>query len=369
VLAVGGIITLVAVLIASYTEQTQTTELRQKWDEVYLATKDKTKLPERIAALEGVMPKIVGSPAHGFALMSLGNLYFEEATSPKYAHDERTDALNKATQIFKMLTETEPFRSNMTFKPMAIGALASAYEQDGKLDDAINLLDGDKKGVNDPDIVVHQMYKPLEAQTGRLYWLRSVKKAEAGQDPESDRKAARTHLTDSLRTSEGEAGSPAWKEEAEFIKALTDNPGQALPGGKAPPEKREADKKDEKKADEPKKDEPKKDGADAKKPEEKKDAAPAPTAPADKKADDKTKPADPKAEPKAEPKKDGSVKLPDSQEAPVDESAAVPTSASPSGHLTFSQIQKALKEGRPAICNCPRCQMANMPPAGARLAD
>ena len=358
---VGGVIALFAVIIVSYTEQKQNDELRKKWDDVYTAVKDKTKAVDRIVALEGVMQKIAGSPAHCYALLALGNLYFEQATNARFARDERNSALEKATRIYEMIVQTEPFHSNLAFAPLATSSLATAYEQDGKYDDEIKLLDG---AVNEPNAVERHLYKQLQAQLGRAYWLRSMKKSEAGQSPEADRKDARKHITEALRTTENDRGGEAWREEAEFIKAVTEAPGKALPDGKAPAERVKPDP--EKKADD-KDNKDKKDSTDVKKPEEKKDAAaPAtPAAPNDKKPE--AKPDEKKApkadEPKTEPKKDGSINLPD--DPAVDPSVPV----SPSGHLTFSQIQKALKEGRPAFCNCPRCQAGNAPPAGVRLAD
>lgn len=38
--------------------------------------------------------------------------------------------------------------------------------------------------------------------------------------------------------------------------------------------------------------------------------------------------------------------------------------AEPAPHLSFSQIQKALKEGRTSFCNCPRCRGISPPHTG-----
>ncbi len=346
---IAGAVGLVVIGVVYVGQQRRTEELRQNWDEVYTATKDKTKTNDRIQALETIAPKVAGTPAHAYILMELGNIYFEQAVNPKKAREERTEALDKATKLYELVATNEPFKSNETFGPAATRAAAACYAQTANYDAAIKLL---KDALAQPDIEKHYLYNPMVAQLGREYWLRSLAKAEKKEDPEPDRKEARTQLGEALRNvGEKKEDSQGWRGEAEFIKAIIDKPGKALPDGKVPPEKAppaptpppgdrktDAEKKDDAKA-----------PADAKKTEDKK--------PDEKKTDEK-KP-DIK---KDEAKKDGSIQLPNPENDP-----SVP--ANTSGHLSFSQIQKMLKEGRPAFCNCPRCQAGSAPPAGVRMAD
>jgi tetratricopeptide (TPR) repeat protein len=358
-----GVVGLITVAVLYTSQQRRTEELRQKWDEVYTATKEKTKLNDRIQALEAIAPKIAGTPAHAYVLTELGNIYFEEATNAKKSREERAEALDKSTKLFELVATNEPFKSNPAFGPVAARSAALAYEQAGNYDAAIKLLN-DALAQN--DIEQHYLYNPMVAQLGREYWLRSLNKIKENKDPESDRKDAREQLSKALRST-ATRDDQGWRGEAEFIKALIDKPGKALPDGKVPPEKAppapapkaEGEKKDGAQATDTKDDA--KVPADAAKTDNKTPPAPAEVKKTDEKKPDEKK--DDKNIKKDDAKKDGSIQLPNLDSDP----ASVPASAS--GHLSFSQVQKMLKEGRPAFCNCPRCQAGNAPPAGVRMAE
>ena len=352
----AGVVSLVVIGITYMSQQRRIEELRQSWDEVFLATQDKTKLNDRIQALETLAPKIAGTPAHAYIVMELGNIYFEQAVNPKKAREERAEALEKATKLYELIATNEPFKSNDTFGPAATRAAAACYEQTANYDAAIKLM---KDALAQPDIEKHYLYNPMVAQLGREYWLRSLAKIEKKEDPEPDRKEARTALGEALRNvgdKKDEQQQGTWHAEAEFIKAIIDKPGKALPDGKVPPEKAPpapTPAPGDRKTDVEKKDDAKKPEAEAKKTDDKKAD--------DKKTDEKKDDKKPDIK-KDEAKKDGSIQLPNSENDP-----SVPANAS--GHVSFSQIQKMMKEGRPAFCNCPRCQAGNAPPAGVRMAD
>jgi hypothetical protein len=222
-----------------------------------------------------------------------------------------------------------------------------------------------------------------------------LNEAPGSKEYESDRESARKKLTDALRSITKAERPEKWRETAEYVKSLVDKPGKALPDGKAPPEKPRAAEKVENKAAPAPVPAPGDAKAATPVPADAK-AAPAPVpAPGDAKAatpvpaDAKAAPAPANADKKDEPKKDEPKKdekakddkdkkselkkdgAKDSGEAEIPnldgDPSAVPASAS--GHLTFAQIQKALKEGRPAFCGCPRCAGGTAVPAAARIAQ
>lgn len=321
-----GAVGLIAVAVVSFNDKQKTERARQNWDELFKSLKDKNKPEQVLSALEGLSEKVVGTPTHAYVLMELGDMHFKEATNPSKSVEDRAASRKKAEAIFETVATKEPYASNPAFGPLAIDGLASSLEQAQDYDKAITLLDEHL-----PKWESHFMRNKLAAQLGRLYYLRSLNKS--GADAEKDRSAARDKLGDVLRqAADQERGE--WRKQAEYIKALVDKPGKALKDGVVPPAKipvappvggaGPAEKPDEKK-DEPaaKKDAP----ADTVKKEDKKDES--------KKVEPK------KDEKKAEPKKTGSV-----------EPRILPAAGE---HISFAQIQQALKEGRTAFCQCPRC--------------
>jgi predicted negative regulator of RcsB-dependent stress response len=314
-----GAVGLIAVAVVSFNDNRKSERSRQTWDEVFKALKDKNKPEQIVAALEGLADKVVGTPTHAYVLMELGDTHFKDSTNPSKSVEDRANSLKKAEAIFETVATKEPYASNPAFGPLAIEGLALSLEQEQKYDKAIALIDE-----NLGKWESHFLRNKLASQLGRLYYLRSLTKE--GAEAEKDRTAAREKLTDVLRQA-GDQENGKWKEQALFIKALVDKPGKALIDGKVPPAKipvappvggaGPAEKKDE-----AKKDVPAATPAATEKKDEKKDAP--------KKDDAK----------KEEPKKTGSVE---------------PRNLPASEHLSFAQIQQALKEGRTAFCGCARC--------------
>jgi tetratricopeptide (TPR) repeat protein len=391
---IAGAAALLAVVIVYYQQEQRSDSLRHKWDLVFAALKDKKRASEQVAALEKIAedPEIKGSWVHAFILMELGRSYLEDAGNVKLYKDERNAALDKATKLFELLATNEPFKSNQTYGPAAAQNAALAYEQARKYDQAIKLLNDQ---LASDGMEAHYLYNPMLAQLGRNYWLRSLNEAPGSKEYESDRESARKKLTDALRSITKAERPEKWRETAEYVKSLVDKPGKALPDGKAPPEKPRAAEKVENKAAPAPVPAPGDAKAATPVPADAK-AAPAPVpAPGDAKAatpvpaDAKAAPAPANADKKDEPKKDEPKKdekakddkdkkselkkdgAKDSGEAEIPnldgDPSAVPASAS--GHLTFAQIQKALKEGRPAFCGCPRCAGGTAVPAAARIAQ
>ena len=284
----AGVVALIVVAIVTWNERTRTEKARREWDQVFVALKDKTKPEDRIAALEGIAEKVVGTPAHAYVLMQLGDIFFTEAVKPEKLPEERAAALKKAVDLFKLVSSQTPFSDNPAFGPLALQDAALALEQAGEYDQAIQFLEN---GLARPDLEnTSFLYNKLVAQLGRLYYLRSLKKTEAGQDPKPDAENARKRLADALRAVGPKTDDPEFmqRQDAEFIreiqylKSLVDKPGKLLPDGVPPPPKpkveekkpdagaeskaapktdeakKDAPKKDEAKKDEPKKDEPKK---------------------------------------------------------------------------------------------------------------
>jgi hypothetical protein len=376
--------------IVTYTESAHAKKLRGEWDEYHNAINNQKTEEDRIEALEKLAdnPKIQGTAVHAYALMQLGRMNFEIALSPRKQPETRGAAIVRAAKLYELLAMTEPFKSNPAFGPSALQDLACAYEQQQitetettkYYDEAIKALrgamyTGDSK---DPEPVkfyqTHFLFDKMNAELGRLYWLRAQRELEL--DPaknaaaaKSDREFALVFVKKAL-----EAGvtsvekdryeanfKGAWREEAAYIKSLLDADGKMMPDGKAP----------EMKVDVP----APKTG----------DAAPAGNGPSDanarateltpkpavvkvpapdtkdaKKTDDAKKPDDTK---KDEPKKTGSASL---------RSESIETTSSEFGgssqHLTYSQIQAMLKQGRSAMCQCPRCAGSDKA-IGAKLAE
>lgn len=291
-LVVLGVVALITVAIVTYNERQRVERLRQQWDKVYLALKGKVRPEDRIAAYESLAETLKGSPAHACVLMELGRLQFDEAINAAKLPEDRKAALDKATELFKLVATTEPYSSNPEFGPLAVDGYATALEQAGNYDAAISLLEDNLPKL---DKQSHFLYTKLAAQLGRVYWLRSkyptVDEAskQPKSDPAKDGEKAREVLSEVLRVSASREERSKWREQAEYIKSLVEKRGKALPEGTpVPPVKPPApptppatpgkaapkpDQKAEPKKDEAKKEEPKKDEAkkeDAKKDEPKK---------------------------------------------------------------------------------------------------
>lgn len=454
-----GAIGIVYSVVTAYSESSRHKALTSQWDELH-GKLDKIKNEDaRIEAYEQACddPKIKGTAVHGFALMQLASMHFELAQSPRKQPESRAAALGRAIKIYEMVSSTEPFKSHPSFGPVALSNLATAYEQQAFTeekgidfyDKAIDTLqsglyaDKSKEAEAIPAMKTHFLFDKMNAQLGRLYWLRGVRKVDlaraagekekpaadkaATDKPAADKTAADKAAADKAaadkaaadkqkeaddakyeeagtadralalfyikhaldlgvpttekerfeRMSEeqryyGQAGNlkASWREQATYLKALLEPAGRMLKNG-VPPVKPEppAAKADEKKDDA--KDKAK--TGDTKAPEtkegEKKESEKKDEKAADKKDEKKDAPkADPakKEEPKKDEKKDDAKKTgsvePDNNNDLADDPSA------PRQHLTYAQIQTLLKQGRPALCQCPRC--ANTDKAiGAKLAE
>ena len=327
-----GAIGLVVAAVVSVSDRKQTEQARAQWDEVYSSLKDKTRPEDKIAALEEVAAKVKGTPSHAYVLMQLGDLYFDQAVNATKSPEEQAGALKKATDLYKMVATSEPYSSNPAFGPIAIDNAALALEQAKDYNGAISLLEENLKKWES-----HFLYNKMAAQLGRLYWLRSLSR-EKPEEKEKDRELAREKLSDVLRQGAAAEDYGKWREQAKYIKSLVDKRGKLLPEGAAVPAAKPVAAPAPKappaiiqppgKADPPKTE----NKSDQKKPDEKK---------TDDKKKDETK--------KEEKKTDNSnPKTEQPQEAALSTSGA-------SGHLSFSQIQQMLKEGKTSFCQCPRC--------------
>jgi tetratricopeptide (TPR) repeat protein len=343
-----GVAALIAVAVATTQEKSRVESSRKTWDEVFLALKDKTKPEERIAALEGVAPKIAGTTAHAYVLMLLGDLYFEDAIKPEKYPEEKAAALQKSIKLFELVATSEPYKNSPAYGALAVECAALAHEQGGNYDAAIKLLN---EAVSRADLETHYLYNKLVGDLGRMYYMRSLQKPADSKEAQDDRELARKKISDALRAAGAkkddelayQRNDAEYIKQLEFIRSLVEKPGSALPDGKAPPvklPKTPVDQGVERAVDPAKKDEPKKE--DTKKEEPKKEEPK-------------------KEEKKADEKKSGAL------EVPADTGrASVPASAS--GHVSFAQIQQMLKEGRTAFCHCPRCDTTNIP-ATAKLIE
>ena len=386
---VVGVGLLIFAGVVTYNENKRVETSRNQWDEVYSALKalkEDSKPTDHIAALETVAPKVIGTNAHAYVLMRLGNIYFEEALKPEKFAEERAAALKKAIQLFEVVANSEPYKSNLAFGPLAVENLALAYEQSKDYKKAIEILDN---ALTSGTLDAHYLYHEMLAHEGRLYWLKSEEKKQQAnaavkdedkkklnEEIQQDRKMAGAKLAEALRSSAVKQSE--WRKDAEYIASMVnDKPGSALPDGKIPAPKPPkgmtlpggvpgAPKMNFQSPNinfapngvSPIPAAPVKVEADAK-PADKAVTTPAvPVVPEIKKD---VKPAD-KTD-KTE-KKDKSSSLP--QEA--DDLAQIDASTSPSGHLTFAQMQQLLKSGKPVFCQCPRCATGQKSPS-AKLVE
>ncbi len=318
--AVWGVIALVAVAvlafaftgIVTYSESAHTKKLRAEWDEYFNAVNDKKSDEDRIEALEKLSdnPKIQGTAVHAYALMSMARMNFEISINPRKQPETRAAAVDRAAKLYELVATTEPFKGNPSFGAGALQDLACAYEQKQMSDTestkfydlAITALRGamyTDLTSKDPEPVklyqTHYLFDKLNAELGRLYWLRSQrkaelkkaeivkkaddarkaeeakdpKKAEENKKPEEMKKAeeavnaevakevaavskadnefalvfVKKALEAGVTTVEKERYEPnfkgAWREEAAYIKSLLDPNGKMMPDGKAPAVKAE----------------------------------------------------------------------------------------------------------------------------------
>jgi hypothetical protein len=352
----------VSFFYSAHVEEKYADDCRKQWDAYYTTTKpadeEDSTIEDKIEVLEKAceVPALQGKAPHGFALMRLGNIHFNMGISPRKSPEFRRDELVRAEKVFELLATTEPFKSQSDFGMPALQALCATYEQQQvaatdnteRYDKAISLLRpalfqaGDSEPLPVAAAKTHFLFDKMTAQLGRLYWLRSLredamKKTDAAA---ADRAQAlyfvKTSLESGLSSAEKEMGDrlkAAWREDAAYIKSLLDKSGKMIVDGKIPAAKPEPEKKDDAKKDDAKKAEP---------------AADKPKADAPK-ADKPNEEPKPKAE---EPKKMGSLSL----ESPA------PLAADDTGapqHMSYAQLQQMLKQGKPALCQCPRCVGAN----------
>ncbi|HLX61469.1 MAG TPA: hypothetical protein VKX17_09325 [Planctomycetota bacterium] len=420
-------------LVVWYSERSHTKTLTAQWDELYSKTEKPKTEESRIEALEQACedPKIKGTAAHGYALMQLASANFDISESARRQPESRAAALERAVRIYEMLSSTEPFKSHPSFGPVALSNLGIAYEQqifaqDKPLefyDKAIDTLqsglymDKSKDADPIPSMKTHFLFDKMNAQLGRMYWLRSLrridlakaadekiaadkaaadkaaadkaaadkaaadkdKKNEKKDEKKDEKKEEKNEVDDSKYQQLGEAdralalkyikyaldlGVPTteserfggsgmkapWREQAGYLRALLEPAGKMLKNGvppvkpEPPPQKADAEKKDEKK-----------DAA------QKSDAKAPDTKAGEKKAEKPAEKKDEKpADKKDDAKKTGSVE-PDNADLADDPSV-------PRQHLTYAQIQQLLKQGKPALCQCPRCANAGKA-IGAKLAE
>jgi hypothetical protein len=237
----------------------------------------------------------------------------------------------------------------------------------------------------------HFMFDKMNAQLGRLYWLRARAKEQG-----DTHKALMyvpfalwpyyVHMQEEKRTTDkadrdmalfylkkADVGIPSlekermgqkapWREEVTYLKALLEPPGKMLPTGIPPAMKPE----------------PKAEGfwekikprAETKKEEEKAAPKAVESKPTENKAPEKKD--EPKAGDKPAPVKEGEKKAgenkptTDAQKIPADYIADEP--AAPQQHLTYAQMQALLKQGKTALCQCPRCAPTDKA-IGAKLVE
>ena len=382
-----GVVLLCALGVVTMNERKHSEQVQQEWDQVYGALKslkDEPKPEEQIAALEAAASKVNGTTAHAYVLVKLGNLYFEQAMKPEKFKEDRDKALDKAMKLYEVVATQEPYKSNPAFGPLAVENLALAKEQARDYNGAIDVL---SKALGTGALDSHVLNYEMLAHLGRMYWLRSEQEKEQARDAkgeeanklngmvESDRKLARSKLSDALRESATREEHSSWRQEAEYIKSLIpEKPGVAMADGKVPPLK-------------PAKPSmmpmpmpmPRGPGAIPKmnfnlpptnlpplgaqpliqnpqirttpvsKPAENKDA----------KKDENPAPA-PKKEEKADDKKKDQSSL---EAAPGDIQSVELGASGPSGHLSFAQMQQALKSGKSVFCQCPRCATQQKTPS------
>lgn len=410
-----GLSALAYSLFISWSTSSRTTKARSLWDEEYSALKKKETEEEQIDALEHLCEnaKIKGTAVHATALMHLGRKFFEMGQSPRKQPESRAAALDRAAKIYEMVATVEPFKSNPSFGPLALSNLALTYEQQQMsnndstefYDKAIKTLqagiyrDESKEAEPIGSMKTHFLFDKMNAQLGRLYWLRAqfkeqgatrnalmnlpialwpyyVEKYKATSD-KADREMALFYLK---RADVGIPGTEKerlggqkapWREEAAYLKALLEPPGKMLPTGIPPAMKPEPVKDD---------------GGfwgglrsrtESKKEVEKADAKPAETKPVEKPAEktgdtkpDTTKPGANKpvdtkpTDKKPDEKKPGNANAQKIPASYISDASAAPQQS----HLTYSQIQAMLKQGKSALCECPRCAPTDKA-IGAKLVE
>ncbi len=245
VLLIGSLIT---VAVITYQQNEREALALQQWDLVAKAVENKDEGKDqdtpaarqrKIKALEGVAEQVKGSPACAFVLMELGGNWMDNALDVTLQPEERASALKKAKEFFMTVATQEPYASNTFFGPEAIGQAALAMEQGKEYDEAIKFL---TDSLEKKSVTSYFGFNRLQAQLGRIYWLRAQTKSE--NDAAQDLKLANDNLSSALTNStskENESAGFEWRREAQYIKSLIDPAGKALPKGIAPPMKAAAE--------------------------------------------------------------------------------------------------------------------------------
>ncbi len=433
---------LISSVYLTYSEKSHSDKLTGEWDEFHHAVFEKKGDDERIDALEKLAdnPKVKGTTVHAFVLASLAHSNFEMSQNPRKKLESRADALERAISLNRMLATTEPFMSNPSFGIPALQNLCAALEQKQindpgtkYYDEAIKTLqsamykDDSKEADPKKEMKAHFLFDKLNAQLGRLYWLRGLRKTElkdaAGTTADNAmalvfvKRALEAGITSVEKDRFGSDFKGAWREEAAYIKSLLDVPGKLLPGGAASAPSRKLEVKTSTIAPAPT-------GATATTTEatitttaahkfkvgdtvtiegvavaayngkQKIESAngktftfklTSTTAPAasgggtatykepdpDEVAKEEVKKEEPKKEDvkKEEPKKDEPKKEEPKKPAALKRSSTQEyASDTSSQHMSYAQIQALLKQGRPALCQCPRCADSDKL-IGAKLAE
>jgi len=243
-----GVAVLIVATAVTLIQENRLEHRRAQWDELYLALKDQDTPEKKIAALETVAEKIKGSPAHGYVLMRLGDLYFERVLLDTLQPEQRAEALKKAQDLYLLVATSEPYRSNLALGPVAVESAARAYEQATDYDNAIKILQNNNLQAN-------YLTNKLGVMLARLYYLRSLKetaksldekdkakKAELEKAAADDLSEARSKIESALVGLGAAKGTESTQNadfvnEAKYLKSLVDKPGKALPNGEAPPVK------------------------------------------------------------------------------------------------------------------------------------
>lgn len=241
VYGIAGLLVLLVVvmLTLSRMREGRVEQLRQTWDEVYRAQKEKHQPEERIAALEGVWEKVSGSPVFPYVVMELGQLHFDRALAVERSPAERKASLEKTHKVYDVARQAFP--AHRLFGAFAAEGAALVREQEGERDEAIKIL-GDAVETYDS----HFLFPQLCYHLGRNLWMRArAKEADpnAAKQVAADREAALRRLNQALAESGDEQTDYiSWRPDARFLKSLLEKPGPGLPDGKAPPAKPRAEK-------------------------------------------------------------------------------------------------------------------------------
>ena len=120
----------------------------------------------------------------------MGALHFKLAQNDKSSTEDRNAELKRAQQIFEMLSSTSPFKETCSLDPpprcatwrRCVQEQAALSDKDTvqSYDSAIKTLRGalfqgdTKEAPAVPAMQAHFLFNPMQAQLGRLYWMRGV---------------------------------------------------------------------------------------------------------------------------------------------------------------------------------------------------